>query len=57
MIKNILNAGGAGGICLEIVHYLENKNFNIIILDKTSKKDFKKNYSKIKKLNFFSHST
>ena len=37
MVKNILITGGAGGIGLEIVNYFENKNFNIIILDKTSK--------------------
>ena len=42
MIKNILNAGGEGGICFEIVHYFENKNFNIIILDKIKKKILKK---------------
>ena len=52
-MKNILITGGAGGIGLEIVHYFENKNFNIIILDKTSKKNFKKNYSKIKKNIFY----
>ena len=52
-MKNILITGGAGGIGLEIVHYFENKNFNIIILDKTSKKNFKKNYTKIKKNIFY----
>ena len=52
-MKNILITGGAGGIGLEIVHYFENKNFNIIILDKTLKKDFKKNYKKIKKNIFY----
>ena len=52
-MKNILITGGAGGIGLEIVHYFEKKNFNIIILDKTSKKDFKKNYKKIKKNIFY----
>ena len=41
-MKNILITGGAGGIGLEIVHYFEKKNFNIIILDKTLKKNFKK---------------
>ena len=49
MMKNILITGGAGGIGLEIVHYFENKNFNIIILDKTSKKNFKTNFKKPKK--------
>ena len=34
-MKNILITGGAGGIGLEIVHYFENKNYNVIILDKT----------------------
>ena len=53
MMKNILITGGAGGIGLEIVHYFENKNYNIIILDKTSKKNFKKNYTKIKKNIFY----
>tara|TARA_B100000886_G_scaffold314259_1_gene251431 strand:- start:472 stop:1233 length:762 start_codon:yes stop_codon:yes gene_type:complete len=48
-MKNILITGGAGGIGLEIVHYFENKNFNIIILDKTSKKNFKTNFKKPKK--------
>ena len=52
-MKNILITGGAGGIGLEIVHYFEKKNFNIIILDKTLKKDFKKNYKKIKKNVFY----
>ena len=52
-MKNILITGGAGGIGLEIVHYFEKKNFNIIILDKTLKKDFKKNYKKIKKNIFY----
>ena len=52
-MKNILITGGAGGIALEIVHYFEKKNFNIIILDKTLKKDFKKNYKKIKKNIFY----
>ena len=52
-MKNILITGGAGGIGLEIVHYFENKNYNIIILDKTLKKDFKKNYKKIKKNIFY----
>ena len=52
-MKNILITGGAGGIGLEIVHYFEKKKFNIIILDKTSKKDFKKNYKKIKKNIFY----
>ena len=52
-MKNILITGGAGGIGLEIVHYFENKNYNIIILDKTSKKNFKKNYTKIKKNIFY----
>jgi len=52
-MKNILITGGAGGIGLEIVHYFEKKNFNIIILDKTSKKNFKKNYTKIKKNIFY----
>ena len=52
-MKNILITGGAGGIGLEIVHYFENKNYNVIILDKTSKKDFKKNYKKIKKNIFY----
>ena len=41
-MKNILITGGAGGIGLEIVHYFEKKNFKIIILDKTLKKNFKK---------------
>ena len=41
-MKNFLITGGAGGIGLEIVHYFEKKNFNIIILDKTLKKNFKK---------------
>ena len=49
MLKNILITGGAGGIGLEIVNYFENKNFNIIILDKTSKKNFKTNFKKPKK--------
>tara|TARA_B100001057_G_C22690243_1_gene887456 strand:+ start:45 stop:809 length:765 start_codon:yes stop_codon:yes gene_type:complete len=49
MVKNILITGGAGGIGLEIVNYFENKNFNIIILDKTSKKNFKTNFKKPKK--------
>ena len=48
-MKNILITGGAGGIGLEIVHYFEKKNFNIIILDKTSKKNFKTNFKKPKK--------
>ena len=52
-MKNILITGGAGGIGLEIVHYFEKKNFNVIILDKTLKKDFKKNYKKIKKNIFY----
>ena len=52
-MKNILITGGAGGIGLEIVHYFENKNYNVIILDKTLKKDFKKNYKKIKKNKFY----
>jgi len=56
-MKNILITGGAGGIGLEIVHYFEKKNFNIIILDKTLKKDFKKNldlkYETLKILNIF----
>ena len=52
-MKNILITGGAGGIGLEIVHYFEKKNFNIIILDKTLKKDFKQNYKKIKKNIFY----
>ena len=52
-MKKILITGGAGGIGLEIVHYFEKKNFNIIILDKTLKKDFKKNYKKIKKNIFY----
>ena len=52
-MKNILITGGAGGIGLDIVHYFENKNYNIIILDKTSKKNFKKNYTKIKKNIFY----
>ena len=52
-MKNILITGGAGGIGLEIVHYFEKKNFNIIILDKTLKKDFKKIYKKIKKNIFY----
>ncbi len=52
-MKNILITGGAGGIGLEIVHYFEKKNFNIIILDKTLKKDFKKNFNKIKKNIFY----
>ena len=52
-MKNILITGGAGGIGLEIVHYFEKKNFNIIILDKSLKKDFKKNYKKIKKNIFY----
>ncbi len=52
-MKNILITGGAGGIGLEIVHYFENKNYNVIILDKTLKKDFKKNYKKIKKNIFY----
>ncbi len=52
-MKNILITGGAGGIGLEIVHYFENKNYNLIILDKTLKKDFKKNYKKIKKNIFY----
>ena len=52
-MKNILITGGAGGIGLEIVHYFENKNYNVIILDKTSKKNFKKNYTKIKKNIFY----
>ena len=52
-MKNILITGGAGGIGLEIIHYFEKKNFNIIILDKTLKKDFKKNYKKIKKNIFY----
>ena len=52
-MKNILITGGAGCIGLEIVHYFEKKNFNIIILDKTLKKDFKKNYKKIKKNIFY----
>ena len=52
-MKNILITGGAGGIGLEIVHYFEKKNFNIIILDKTLKKDFKKHFKKIKKNIFY----
>ena len=52
-MKNILITGGAGGIGLEIVHYFENKNYNVIILDKTLKKDFKKNFKKIKKNIFY----
>ena len=53
-MKNILITGGAGGIGLEIVHYFENKKFNIIILDKISKKNFKTNYKKPKKnINYF----
>ena len=52
-MKNILITGGAGGIGLEIVRNFEKKNFNIIILDKTSKKNFKKNYTKIKKNIFY----
>ena len=52
-MKNILITGGASGIGLEIVHYFENKNYNVIILDKTLKKDFKKNYKKIKKNIFY----
>ena len=52
-MKNILITGGAGGIGLEIVHYFENKNYNVIILDKTLKKDFKKNYKKIKRKIFY----
>ena len=52
-MKNILITGGAGGIGLEIVHYFENKNYNVIILDKILKKDFKKNYKKIKKNIFY----
>ena len=52
-MKNILITGGAGGIGIEIVHYFENKNYNVIILDKTLKKDFKKNYKKIKKNIFY----
>ena len=52
-MKNIVITGGAGGIGLEIVHYFENKNYNVIILDKTLKKDFKKNYKKIKKNIFY----
>ena len=52
-MKNILITGGAGGIGLEIVHYFENKNYHVIILDKTLKKDFKKNYKKIKKNIFY----
>ncbi len=52
-MKNILITGGAGGIGLEIVHYFEKKNFNIIILDKTLKKDFKINFKKIKKNIFY----
>ena len=52
-MKNIIITGGAGGIGLEIVHYFENKNYNVIILDKTLKKDFKKNYKKIKKNIFY----
>ena len=48
-MKNILITGGAGGIGSEIVHYFENKNYNIIILDKTSKKNFKTNFKKPKK--------
>ena len=52
-MNNILITGGAGGIGLEIVHYFENKNYNVIILDKILKKDFKKNYKKIKKNIFY----
>ena len=52
-MKNILITGGAGGIGLEIVRYFEKKNYNVIILDKTLKKDFKKNYKKIKKNIFY----
>ena len=52
-MKNILITGGAGGIGLEIVHYFENKNYHVIILDKTLKKDFKKNFKKIKKNIFY----
>lgn len=52
-MKNILITGGAGGIGLEIVHYFENKNYNVIILDKILKKDFKKNFNKIKKNIFY----
>ena len=52
-MKNIIITGGAGGIGLEIVHYFENKNYNVIILDKNLKKDFKKNYKKIKKNIFY----
>ena len=53
-MKNILITGGASGIGLEIVHYFENKKFNIIILDKISKKNFKTNYKKQKKnINYF----
>jgi len=52
-MKNILITGGAGGIGLEIVHYFENKNYHVIILDKTLKKDFEKNYKKIKKNIFY----
>ena len=52
-MKNILITGGAGGIGIEIVHYFENKNYNVIILDKNLKKDFKKNYKKIKKNIFY----
>ena len=52
-MKNIIITGGAGGIGLEIVHYFENKNYNVIILDKTLKKDFKKKYKKNKKNIFY----
>ena len=52
-MKNILITGGAGGIGLEIVHYFENKNYNVIILYKILKKYFKKNYKKIKKNIFY----
>ena len=51
-MKNILITGGAGGIGLEIVHYFENKNYNVIILDKTLKKILKKIIKKLKKIFF-----
>jgi len=49
-IKTVIITGGLGGIGLDLVNYFYKKNFNIIILDNKSKKEYLKLI--IKKSNF-----
>jgi len=49
-IKTVIITGGLGGIGLDLVYYFYKKNFNIIILDNKSKKEYLK--LKIQKSNF-----